>query len=148
MKKRDFGIWFNEQVKPRWPNWEVNRCLLDDWYTALGGHNAATLLEAVRRHKIRDDPSRPRISRVLALAREITASSMRRAPRAEPARDVVTAEQFWRQVRTTFSRKQRIELMAQQSKFDPHARDKDPQAYDWLMQQRCSRGGAAFESAT
>lgn len=140
MMKRDFASWFAEQVQPRWPTWQVNRCLLGDWYAALGGYDVATLVEAVRRHKIRDDPSRPRISRVASLAREITAASMRRAPRSEAPPDVVTADQFWERVRTTFGRKQRIALMAQQCKFDPHAREKDPQAYDWLMRQRSAEG--------
>lgn len=138
MTKREFATWFDEQVQPRWPTWQINRCLLGDWYVALGGYDTATLNESLRRHKIRDDPSRPRISRVVSLAREITAASMRRAPKTEAPRDVVTADEFWKQVRTTFGRKQRIALMAQQSKFDPHARDKDPQAYDWLMQQQAS----------
>jgi hypothetical protein len=136
MTKREFARWFAEQVQPRWPSWQVNRCLLGDWHVALGGYDKSTLTEAVRRHKIRDDPFRPSISKVRSLAREIMDASMRRAPRAEPAHDVVTAGQFWQRVRTTFSRSQRIALMAQQSKFDPHAREKDPQAYDWLMQQR------------
>ncbi len=139
MTKREFATWFDEQVQPRWATCQVNRCLLGDWYTALGGDDVATLIEAVRRHKIGDDPSRPRISRVTSLAREITAASMRRAPKAEAPRDVATADQFWERVRTTFSRKQRIALMAQQSKFDPHTRDKDPQTYDWLTQQPSAR---------
>jgi hypothetical protein len=136
MKKAEFMQWFDAQVHPRWPGWQANACLLDDWYAALGGHDAATLQEAIRRHKIRDDPSRPKISRVVALAREITVASMRRAPRPERPRDVVTGAQFWQRARTTFPREERIALMAQQIKFDPHARDKDPEAYDWLMQQR------------
>ena len=138
MTKREFATWFDEHVQPRWPTWQVNRCLLGDWYAALGGYDATTLNDAVRRHKIRDDPSRPRISQVVSLAREITAASMRRAPKTEAPRDVVTADEFWKRVRTTFARKQRITLIAQQNKFDPHARDKDPQAYDWLMQQQAS----------
>ena len=135
MTKHEFAIWFGEQVQPRWPSWQVNACLLGDWYAALGCYDGATLVEAVRRHKIRDDPSRPSISTVRSLAREIVGSSMRRAPRTEPPPEIVTSGQFWQRVRTSFPRERRIALMVQQTKFDPRARDKDPQAYDWLMQE-------------
>ena len=64
---------------------------------------------------------------------------MRRAPRTKAPPEIVTAGQFWERVRTTFSPRQRITLISQQSKVDPHARDKDPQAYDWLMQQQSGR---------
>jgi len=136
MNKRKFLQWFREQVQTRWPTWEVNRCILGDWFAALSGYDVTTLTEAVRRHHIRDDPARPRIGRVQAMARELRLMTRRRAPGPEHSITAVTSEQFWEIVRTRFPRRRRIALMAQQVKFDPHARDRDPEAYAWLMQEQ------------
>lgn len=67
----EFNRWLNEQVKSRWPSWCVMGPLLGDWYAALIGFDVATLTAAVRRHRIDDDPSRPKISRVRAIARSL-----------------------------------------------------------------------------
>lgn len=139
MTKHEFATWFAEQVPPRWPSWLVSGCVLDDWYTALGPYDAGTLTQAVQQHAICDSPSQPRINRVRARAREIADGAMRRAPKSEPPAGIVTAPQFWEHVRSTCSRERRIALMTHQIKFDPHARDKDPQAYDWLMEQRAAQ---------
>lgn len=141
MTKDEFGDWFTEQVQPRWPSWLVNGVLLADWYAALGRCEVATLTEAVRRHKIDDDRAAPSIRLVRAQVRRIADARMSRSAatdRTEPPEDMVTAREFWQQVRTTFDWERRIALMTQQIKFDPHARDKDPQAYDWLMEQRAA----------
>ena len=132
MNKTDFLHWFGRQAQPRWPVWQVNPCILSDWYAAFGRYDVATLNEAIRRHKIRDDQARPKISKVLLLARELRRAAIQRAPKDEERRDFVTAQQFWEQVRTTFPRHKRIALMRQQLKFDPRARAKDPEAYDWI----------------
>ncbi len=136
MTKDKFVTWFADEVQPRWPTWQVNAVLLNDWYAALGRCDAGTLTQAVQRHAICDSPSQPRINRVQALAREMADAAIRRTPKVEPPRTWVRAAEFWRQVRSTRSREERITLMTQQIKFDPHARDKDPDAYDWLMEQR------------
>ncbi len=136
MTKHEFMAWFADEVQPRWPSWQVNGVLLNDWYAALGRYDAGTLTQAVQQHAIGDSPSQPRINRVQARAREIAGAAIRRTPGVEPPRTWVRAAEFWRQVRSTRSREQRIALMTQQTKFDPHARDKDPQAYDWTMEQR------------
>lgn len=64
---------------------------------------------------------------------------MSRLPKTEPPTDPVTAREFWQQVHTTFDWDKRIALMTQQIKFDPQARDKDPQAYDRLTEQRAAQ---------
>lgn len=139
MTKHEFAIWFGEQVQPRWPSWQVNAVVLNDWYAALGRCDGATLTQAVRQHKIDDDPSRPSIRLVRAQVRRIAADAMTRPPKTEPPAGAVTAAEFWQRVRTTFPWEQRIALMASQCKFDPHARAKDPQAYDRLMQQHATQ---------
>jgi hypothetical protein len=142
MTKHEFAAWFAEQVQPRWPSWQVNGVLLGDWYAALGRCDVATLTEAVRRHKIDDDRTAPSIRLVRAQVRRIADAGLSRSTatdRTVPPEDRVTAHEFWRQVRTTFDWEQRLALMTQQIKFDPHARDKDPQAYDRLMEHRAAQ---------
>jgi len=136
MKKSNFMAWFREQVEPRWPRWRVNSPILSDWFVALGRYDGALLTEAIRRHKIRDDPAHPKISKVVALARELHSTALERAPKDEPRRAFVTVAQFWETVRTTFPRHQRMALMRQQMKFDPRARQRDPEAYDWVQQEQ------------
>ena len=138
MNKREFLQWFGEQVQTRWPTWEVNRCILGDWFEALHRCDVATLTEAVRRHHIHDDPARPRIGKVQALAREVRMAAVKKAPKSERLINVVTSRQFWQMVRATFPRRRRMALMRQQIKFDPRARDRDPEAYDWVMQERAA----------
>ncbi|MCP4640903.1 MAG: hypothetical protein GY851_10740, partial [bacterium] len=133
MDKREFLQWFGEQVQTRWPRWEVNGPILSDWFTALGRYDVTTLTEAVRRHKIRHDLARPRISKVVFLVRELHSAALERAPKDEMTRDFVTARQFWEKVRTTFPRQKRMALMRQQVKFDPRAAQRDPEAYAWVM---------------
>jgi hypothetical protein len=136
MNKREFLDWFRAQVQTRWPTWEVNRYILGDWFEALKRYDVTILSEAIRRHHIRDDPARPKIGKVQAIARELRRAAAQKAPRPERFINVVTSQQFWAIVRTSFPRRRRIALMAQQIKFDPHARDRDPEAYAWLMQER------------
>ncbi len=143
MKKSSFMAWFREQVEPRWPGWQVNGAILSDWCVALGRYDEATLTEAIRRHKIRDDPAHPKISKVVSLARELHSAAIERAPRDESRRECVTVAQFWETVRTTFPRRQRMALMRQQIKFDPRARQRDPEAYDWVQQERDASAAAA-----
>lgn len=133
MNKREFMTWFAEQVQTRWPTWQINGCILGDWFTAFGRYDAAVLTEAVRRHKIYDDPARPRTNRLLSLIREITTASVRKPSPTGCSANVVTWAQFWQIVRTSFSKSQRIRLMMSLAKFHPYARDKDPEAYDWAM---------------
>jgi hypothetical protein len=139
MTRHEFADWFAGQVQPRWPSWQVNGVVLNDWYVALGRYDAATLTQAVRRHKIDDDPVRPSIRLVRAQVRRIAADAMTRPPKTEPPADMVTADEFWRQARTTFAWEQRIDLMENLAKLGPQFRDRDPQADDWLMQQNATQ---------
>ena len=139
MTRHEFSNWFAEQVQPRWPSWQVNAIVLNDWYAALGRYDAATLTQAVRQHILRDSPSQPRINQVRALARELADAAMRCAPRTEPPADMVTADEFWEQVRTSFPMERRIALMKNLAKLGPQFRDKDPEAYDWVMQQNATQ---------
>ncbi len=136
MTRHEFADWFAGQVQPRWPSWQVNGVVLNDWYAALGRYDAATLTQAVRQHFVRDSPSQPRINQVQSLARELADAAMRRAPRTEPPAEMVTGPEFWRQARTSFPWERRIVLMKNLAKLGPQFRDRDPEAYDWLTEQR------------
>jgi len=138
MNKHEFLEWFREQVQTRWPMWEVNRCVLGDWFEALNRYDVTTLTEAVRRHHVRDDPARPKIGKVRAIARELRMAAVQKPPKSERLLNVVTSRQFWQIVRATFPRRRRMSLMRQQIKFDRHACDRDPEAYAWVMQERAA----------
>lgn len=138
MNKREFLQWFRAQVQTRWPTWEINRCILGDWFEALYRYDVTILTEAISRHHIRDDPARPRIGKVRALARELRIAELQKAPRSERLPNAVTSAQFWQIVRTSFPRRKRMALMIQQIKFDPRARERDPEAYAWVMQERAA----------
>jgi hypothetical protein len=140
MNKREFSDWFREQVQTRWPTWEINRCIPSDWFEALHGYDVTILTEAISRNHIRDDPARPRISNVRALASELRRADLQKAPKPERLINVVTSGQFWHIVRTSFSRRRRIALMRQQINFDPRACERDPEAYAWIMQERSAAG--------
>lgn len=133
MTKSEFMDWFAEQVQLRWSKWEVNARILNDWFVALARYDRAVLTDAVQQHAIQDDPARPRLNRVVTLARERRVRRRERDRATACLDHVVTAGQFWQTVRESFSRQQRMDLMAQLVKFCPNARDKDPQAYDWLL---------------
>lgn len=146
MTKHEFATWFAEQVPPRWPTWQVNGVLLGDWYAALGGYDAGTLTQAVQQHAIGDSPSQPRVNQVRALARQIADAATRRAPTTEPPAGMVTASQFWEHVRKSDPWEQRIALMKNLAKLGPQFRERDPQAYDWIMEHRAAQ--TADEPAT
>jgi hypothetical protein len=143
MTKRQFATWFREQVQPRWPTWQVNPCLLGDWCEALARYNTDTLTKAIRLHRIREDLSRPRISKVVAIARELNAAAAPRRVACPRPPDVVTAAEFWERVRTTFPRHERLKLMRALVKFHRDPRSEDPEAYDWLMEETSGSGPAA-----
>lgn len=136
MTKHEFADWFAAEVQPRWPLWQVNGVLLADWYAALGRYDVGTLTRAVQQHAIRDSRAQPRLNQVQALARQIAEAAMRKTSGVEPPPGCVTAPEFWRQVRTSFSWEQRLALMKSLAKLGPQFRDRDPQAYDRIMEQR------------
>jgi len=136
MTKSEFMTWFAEQVEPRWSKWQVNACILNDWFVALRRYDTAVLTYAVQQHAIRDDPARPHLNRVLALARACRIHRDPSVGQKEMPSDVVTGAQFWQTVRTTYSKQQRIQAMRALMKFCPAARDKDPEAHDWIMQEQ------------
>lgn len=141
MTRHEFADWFTEQVQPRWPSWQVNAVVLNDWYAALRHYDAGALTQAVRQHSTRDSPSQPRINQVRALARELADAAMRGAPGTEPPAGMVTADEFWRQVRTSFPWERRIDLMKNLAKLGPQFRSRDPEAYDWVRQQHAIADG-------
>ena len=140
MSKTDFLKWFNESVKGRWPKWEVSECVLGDWFSVFGGHDVAVLTEAVRRHRIYDDPAIPSTKRLLEIAKRLQPPKAVR-PSAETPTEVLTVAQYWEKVRTTFSKDERIRRMVSLARFHPRAREKDPQAYDWAVEQGLIRPG-------
>ncbi|NLT75394.1 MAG: hypothetical protein GXX98_02635 [Planctomycetes bacterium] len=146
MTKHEFADWFAAQVQPRWPSWQVNAIVLNDWYVALGRYDAGTLTQAVRQHKIDDDPIRPSIRLVRAQVRRIAADAMTRPPKTEPPADMVTGTEFWRQARTTFAWQRRITLMENLAKLGPQFRDRDPEAYDWIREQRTAQAAGPAAS--
>ncbi len=46
----------------------------------------------------------------------------------------ITADEFWKNVRTNWPREERIKQMRGIMKL-PWAKDKDPQAYEWVMEE-------------
>jgi hypothetical protein len=133
MSKNEFYRWFVEQVKERWPRWAVGSHELEDWYSAFGRYEAAMLSEAVRRHRINDDPSRPSTKRLLAIVRELLPRTVK--PSAKPQPEVQTFHVAWirENMANLYSWDKRLKLMkiaAKVSARDP--RWQDPKAYDWL----------------
>jgi hypothetical protein len=135
MSKNEFMTWFAQQVEPRWSKWQVNTCILNDWYVALACFDGDVLTHAVQQHAIQDDPARPRLHRVLTLARERRAVFGRRDCPQEYPSDAVSGTRFWEIVRTKYDRQQRTGLMGHLMKFCPTARERDPEAYDWITQE-------------
>jgi len=134
MSKTDFLKWFNESVKGRWPKWEVSECVLGDWFSVFGGYDVAVLTEAVRRHRIYDDPAIPSTKRLLEIVRRLQPPKPVQ-PTTEKPKELLTVAKYWEKVRTTYSKEERIDAILRIAKWHPHARDKDPQAYDWAVEQ-------------
>ena len=134
MPKSEFMDRFGEQVRPRWSKWQVNACILNDWFIALSRYERTVLTFAIQQHAIQDAPARPHLNRVVTLAREQCVSTCNAARATTRPDNIVTAEQFWQKARRKFTKPQRMNLMAQLVKFCPTARDKDPEAYDWLIE--------------
>ena len=136
MNRDEFTRWFDEQVGKRWPKWQVNGIVLGDWFSTFGGCEAELLTEAVRRHRVYDDPSSPSSSRLLELAAKMRAERNRQnKPKPEPVGEFVTGAQFWQMVPTIYSKQGRIELMKSMVKFHKTPWEKDPEAYQWAMEQ-------------
>jgi hypothetical protein len=133
MSKAEFLKWFNENVKGRWPKWEVNDCILADWFSVFAGYDAAVLTEAVRRHCVYDDPAAPSTKRLLEIVRRLQPPEPVR-PTTEIPKEPLTEPQYWQKVRTTYSKEARINAIRRMW-WHPRARDKDPQAYDWAVEQ-------------
>jgi hypothetical protein len=133
MEKTQFTKWFDEQVGGRWPKWQTSTLVISDWFSAFGGFDGTILNEAVRRHRVYDDPSSPSTRRLLEIIAQIR--PRKRPVEKEPLGEVLTAEQFWQKVRTTFSKEQRIELMVSLAKFHPKPWEKDEQAYRWAVDE-------------
>ncbi len=57
MELNEFNQWFIEQVAARWPEWDIESFVLNDWFSALGSYDEAMLTKAVRDHKVLDDPA-------------------------------------------------------------------------------------------
>ena len=137
MNKKQFVEWFDDEVQQRWPRAHFTRKTLGDWFSAFGHIKAARLTEAVRRHKVFDDPSMPSTKRIIEILKAYNAPQP--AGHEEPEQEVgepVTYEEFWRIVRTEYTKAERIHLMKQLVKFDPCAAERDPQAYRWVMGRR------------
>jgi hypothetical protein len=136
MGKNEFYQWFVEQVKERWPRWAVGPHELDDWYSVFGRYEAAILSEAVRRHRVFDDPSRPSTKRLLAIVRELLPRTA--VPKAKPEPADMKFHVAWirQNMAKLYAWEKRLKLMKIAVKIrasDP--RRHDPQAYDWLLEK-------------
>ncbi len=91
MSKEAFREWFQIEVGQRWPKCWFSWTEMGDWHWRLGDFDAARLTEAVRRHKVQDEPSRPSLKAVYRCVCQQTAGQ---TPNAKKERDVPDAHTF------------------------------------------------------
>ena len=132
MKKDEFYEWFVEQVKGRWPTWQVGSCDLEDWYFAFGGVDKGLLNKALRRHSIYDDPSRPSTKRLLELIRPLQPKP--RPKKEPPPGKYITFRQFQENI-PNMPKEKRIRIMASYARFKPDAKRFDPEAWQWAVER-------------
>jgi hypothetical protein len=134
MDKNEFSEWYNQQVQPRWPTWQVNKITLADWFAAFGRFDKNLLTRAVQHHKIHDDPSSPRMKKLFEIIKKLCPPK----PQAlqNTSEKLYSPTQWWEMVRTTWSKEKRIENMLGFIKWYPKAKEKDPEAYEWIVKDR------------
>ena len=64
MDKKEFAEWFDGTVRSRWPKSSFSAVDIWDWYYRFGSYGADVLTEAVRKHRVEDEPSRPSMRRM------------------------------------------------------------------------------------
>ncbi len=137
MNKKEFSDWFTRQVLPRWPTWQVNDITLADWFAAFSRFDKALLTRAIKHHKIYDDTSSPRTKKLLETIKKLRPPRPERPPAPQDGdRKGYTFEQHWEMIRTTQSKEKRIENMLGWYKCYPKAKEKDPEAYDWVIKDK------------
>jgi hypothetical protein len=132
MNRNEFYNWFSEHVTSRWPKWETNRYILEDWFIAFGRFDRQLLTTAVRQHRLYDDPPAPSTRRLLVIVKSL----LPRSPVVESDQSVaaITFSQFREKVLATYSKQERIKLMRSLMKFYPRAKEFDSEAYEWARQ--------------
>jgi len=134
MDRTEFYNWFVENVRPRWPRWQVSRVMLEDWYSAFAGFEPGELTAAAARHKIYDDPYRPSTKRLLEIIKS-------RRPVSPPPRPEQSCENLMpiaeieANLPGLYSKDERIELITNMAKFRPaKAKHLDSRAYQWALE--------------
>ena len=75
MQRNDFIRWFEKEVKARWGKCHFEWTEIGDWHWRLEKFDIDTLTEAVRRHKVEDDPRNPRLKKVYTYAHKVRAAN-------------------------------------------------------------------------
>ncbi len=135
MELNEFNQWFIEQVAARWPEWDIESFVLNDWFYSLGSYDEAMLTKAVRDHKVLDDPACRSSKRILERLKAMKMPGKKQYELQIPEK-TITADEFWKNVRTNYSWEKRIEIMEHVIKFHKCPKDKDPEAYEWLMKEK------------
>jgi hypothetical protein len=137
MNENEFSEWFDNQVRTRWSDWQVNDITLADWFTAFAKYDKDLLTRAVQHHKIYDDTSCPKTKKLMQLIKKLSPPKLQKPQSLQNTNEkLYTPSQWWEMVRTTWSKEKRIENMLGFIKWYPKAKEKDPQAYDWIVKDR------------
>lgn len=72
LSKEAFLEWFEGQVQGRWPRCVFTEAQLRDWYWRLKTFTPTLLTEATRRHSVCDEPRRPSLKAIHAIARALS----------------------------------------------------------------------------
>jgi hypothetical protein len=141
MNKNEFFIWFGQQVKTRWPTWQVSDLTLADWFTAFGRFDQGLLTQAVQHHKIYDDSLCPKTKKLFEIIRKLRPPAAKRSAERQKVppdknEKLYTFNEYWQMIRTTWSKEKRIENMLGWLKVYPKAKEKDPEAYDWIVKDK------------
>ncbi len=70
MLQIEFAKIFEEEVAARWSKCNFSKLDIDDWFVAFGSEKPDAFVAAVQAHRIKEDPSRPKITSVRAILRK------------------------------------------------------------------------------
>jgi hypothetical protein len=71
MNEGEFFEWFRTEVLSRWPRLSLTTAQLGDWFFSLCDYEPAVLTRAVRRHYIDEGPTRPKLTRIREIIRDL-----------------------------------------------------------------------------
>jgi len=153
MDKNEFKEWFDRQVRSRWPDWPVNDITLADWFAAFAKYDKDLLTRAVQYHKVCDDPSCPGTKKLFEIIRKLSPSLRQESSPAETHtgenEKLCCVEKHQQMIRTKGTKRKRIEHILSLYLWYPKAREKDPEAYEWIVKDRLhEKLGIKYEPRT